>query len=108
MDVQAPFKPVEQEDIFDLLGAGAIPEEEKGALLGQMLLLIQQQVFVQVMESLPQEAIAQLEDESDVEEENTARLEIVIDKYIPNYANLYDEEARKVRRALIAKIASDE
>lgn len=104
MDAQAPTKSVDQEDIFDVLGAGNIPEEEKGALLGQMLLLIQQRVFMRVMDTLPAEAVSMLETEA-VENEETSQLEKIIEKYIPNYSDLYEEEARKVRQELIISAA---
>ena len=73
-----------------------------------MLLLIQQRVFLRVMDSLPGEATALLEEEGTDEKENANRLEAIIEKYIPNYADLYEEEARKVRLELIAKASTDE
>ena len=99
-------KTAQEQDIFDALGAGNIPEEEKGALLSQILLLIHQRVFMRVMHTLPEDAVKKLEAEAEQNEASQSHLEEVIEQYVPNYSELYEEEARKVRHELIAKVAT--
>ena len=102
------IKPEQQEDIFNVFGGSNIAEKEKDDLLARMLLLNQQRVFTQVMDSLPDKVLLHLENVKDGEKKRTLHLEGVIEKYIPTYGDFYAVEVRKVCLKLIAKSISNE
>ena len=88
-----------EKNIFELLGAEDISEEEKAALLTQMLDLIDTRVLDRVLEDLSEEERIELERIS--KEDNTEAFEKFIEEKVPNYEALYVEEAKKLRQQLV-------
>ena len=99
----ARTKSLQEEDIFDALGASGIPEEEKGELLMKILTLINQRVFMRVIDTLDQ--AKQEEFGTALENDDPNAVDSFLTTNIAGYPKMYEEEALKVRHQLIASLA---
>jgi len=95
----------ESKDIFELIGAGSLPESERVELLAEMLVVIQTRAFDRVLETLSEEALTHLHTEV-VESEDPAAMDAFLATYAPNYQAIYEEEGKKYRQQLIVKYAA--
>ena len=103
--VAPPTKRLEDEDIFDVLGAGDIPDEEKGLLLGKMVELIERRTLERILDSLDEDTAKHLEkDVLDKEDNDPDALQKFLDIYVPNYQDMFNAEARSLRQELIQKV----
>lgn len=96
-------KSLQEEDIFDALGATDIPDEEKGELLLKILTLINQRVFMRVVDTLDQSK--QEEFGIALENDDPSAVDAFLTANISTYPKMYEEESLKVRHQLIASLA---
>lgn len=97
-DVKLKF----QDDIFSALNASEITDEEKGALLVKMLDLVDSRCLDKVLDRVDEAARKEIE--KIVEDDDAAAFEQFIEKNVPDYAELYENEAEKLRQELIIDI----
>ena len=97
-------KSIIEEDLFDVLGAGEIPEEEKIALLYKMIVLVQQRVFNRALEEMSDETKDRLEKALE-EDESPEVMEVFMQENIPNFAEIIDSESKKLRHELVISMA---
>jgi len=87
------------DDIFAVMGAGNIPDEDKGALLAKMLQVVQTRVLLKILDSLSDKEDSELNaiaDRGDAEE-----LEQFLRTHVPNYDQLFEDEAKLLRQELV-------
>lgn len=99
-DVTTPFEP----DIFAVLGADSLPDEEKAALLARMFEVIQTKVFKRVYQMLSEDDREQLLEM--METENFEDVDNFLLSHVPNLENMYQEEGRILRQELILSNAA--
>lgn len=104
MATTTPSILVDDIDIFEALGASDLPDSEKGALLLQMLDLIQGRVFDRIVDGMTEEEQDNMVD-SLGEEEDAEKLEEFLMAKVPNYEQLFVEETKKLRHELVIKMA---
>lgn len=95
------FKTEDGKDIFTLMGAADLPDNEKGELLAQMLEIIQNRVLLRIADSLTEEQ--QKEMEKAAESEGLEELENFISANVKNIEQLFTEETEKFKQEQIIK-----
>lgn len=94
-----------EEDIFTALGASGIPDEEKGALLGQMIEIAQTRTLAKLIETLGEEEKAELEKIAEDEEAGPEVLENFITQKVPEFPEIFTDEIKKLKQELIVKFS---
>lgn len=92
-----------EEDIFAAMGAADIPDEEKGALLARMLDLVQSRSLLKIVDKLSDEKKDELEKLS--EQEDATELESFLIKSVPEYEQIFIDEAKRLRQELTIEFA---
>lgn len=83
---------VVSKNIFDILGLGKLPDDQKAQMLQKMLQIIYQRVVARIMEILPEEALRTLKDAIDRQNEDAATA--VLKKHgLLSFPELMAEEA---------------
>lgn len=94
----------ELENIFSVIGADSIPLEEKGAILGQILEVIQLRVISRVLDILPEDKCGELSEI--IDKEDPMALDEFLNANVPNFTELFEQEAKKKRLELIRDFAA--
>lgn len=92
-----------QEDLFAALGASDIPDEDKGALLAKMMDLVQSRSIVVIYDQLSEEKKKEMEELADKDDPDI--LEEFLNKNIPEYEQVFIDEAKKLRQELTIEFA---
>lgn len=93
-------------NIFDILGLADLAENQKAEMLGKMLQIIYQRVVARIMDVLPEDALRQLKDAIDAEDEQTATA--VLTKHgMMSFPELMTEEALFMKYEMDALITGD-
>lgn len=87
-----------EKTIFDAIGAGDIPEEEKGALLAKMMELIESRVITKVYDSLSEDKRKEMEKASEADDPRV--LEQFLTNEFPNLEKMYTDEAERLKLEL--------
>lgn len=83
---------VVNKNIFDILGLGKLPDDQKAQMLQKMLQIIYQRVVARIMDILPEEALRTLKDTIDSQNEDAAT--VVLKKHgLLSFPELMAEEA---------------
>jgi hypothetical protein len=93
------------EDLFEALGAGNIPEEDKAILLLQIIEVVQTRVLNKAYDALNDEQRQKLGElmESDQEGE---KIEEYLLEAVPTYYQMFEEEAKLLRRQLVSRMVA--
>jgi hypothetical protein len=94
------IKSDDEEDIFDVIGAGDLPEDEKSALLVKMMNLVQARSLEKVMDLLDEAAKKELEEKVLLDDPEES-MEEFLQKYVPNFGEIFEDEAKKLRMEMI-------
>ncbi|OQA04255.1 MAG: hypothetical protein BWY68_00430 [bacterium ADurb.Bin400] len=89
------------DDIFSIIGAQDISDEEKGALLAKMIEVVQARTMIRIVESLDEERQQRLEDV--VAKDDAEELEEFLNKEVPEFSQIFADEAKKLRSELIVE-----
>lgn len=92
------------EDLFEVLGITDIPEEERASLLVRMVEVVQTRVFDKIFDLLSQDQRTDFMNLLD--SEDLDRTEDFLQHNVPNYMNLFDAEAKKLRQELVIKLVA--
>jgi hypothetical protein len=92
------------QNIFESLGADNLPEDEKVELLVKMGAIVQERVFNRIMESVSEEGERYLQEEV-IDSEDANAFDVFLEKFVPNYQSIVDEEISSLRQKLIIKLA---
>ena len=91
-----------KEDLFEVIGAKDIPDEEKGALLAKMMDVVSGRAIARLGEELTPP------DRQKLEELISSGDEKAVDSFIaekaPNFDSYFEEEAKKLRQELIIEL----
>lgn len=90
-------------DIFSVIGAADLPEEEKGVLLARMMELIQTRTLMRATEGLNDEKKEKLSDLAEADDPEA--IEEFLLKEVSNFEAMFEEEAEKLRNELIVEFA---
>lgn len=88
-----------EKDLFEVIGAKDIPDEEKGELLNKMLDLVESRALLKMIDGLSEEQKQELTTIQD--QDDPDKLEEYLLKIAPNFPDLYVDEAKKLRQELI-------
>ena len=103
--VLAAQKSLQDEDIFDVLGAGDIPQEEKDVLMLKMVALVERRAIDSILVDLSDDDAHELELEVDKDEVDPEAIQRFFQNHVPDYEQRFQVEAKKLRRDLIAQVA---
>ncbi len=87
-----------EKDIFEAIGVGNLPDDQKAALLTKMMRLVEVQTLNRIIDKLTPEQDEKLKN---LPEDDPDALEKFLEEYVPNYGDIYMEEAAKVRQKLL-------
>jgi hypothetical protein len=93
----------DKKDIFEALGAGNIPDEEKGELLAKMAEVVQTRTLLRIADELPPEKQEELQKFAEVDDPEG--LEDFITQNVPDLENIFLDEAKKLKEELIIKLS---
>ncbi|MFA5926877.1 MAG: hypothetical protein WCT32_00850 [Patescibacteria group bacterium] len=102
-DQQVDFKEKISNDIFSVIGAADLPDEEKGILLAKMMDLIQTRTLMRATEGLDDDKKEKLSDLA--EAGDTEAVESFLFEEVPSFERMFEEEAEKLRNELIVEFA---
>ena len=88
-----------EKDIFEVIGAKDISEEEKGALMVSMLELINSRSLEKALDAMNPEQQERLN--SIIDDDNPEAFESFLLEAVPNYPQIIEDEAKKLRQELI-------
>lgn len=97
-----------EEDIFAAMGAADIPDEEKGALLARMMDLVQSRALLKIVDGLNDADKQELETIIDADENEGSdpnKLEKFLIEKVPQYEQIFLDEAKKLRQELTIEFA---
>jgi hypothetical protein len=94
----------DSEDLFDVLGAHDSSDEEKAALLVQMIEIVQTRVFDKIFDIFNQDQRDQLVEL--MENEELEKTEEFLQVNVPDYYDRFELEAKQLRRELITRMAA--
>lgn len=92
-----------KDDIFDALGANDISEEEKGALMVSMIDLINSRSLEKALDAMTPEQQEKLN--AMIDKDDPEVFESFLLGAVPNYPQIIEDEARKLREELIIDMA---
>jgi len=98
----APIAP--SADIFQFLGAEDLPEEEKIELLAKMATLVRERVFNRIVDDMTPEA-SNFFDNEVAESEDPQAFDLFLERFVPNYQVIVDDEINKLRQQLSIRLA---
>jgi hypothetical protein len=87
-----------EKDLFEAIGFKNLPEDEKAALLEKMMKLIEVRALNAVIDSLTPEQNEKLKN---LDQEDPDALENFLQEDVPNYEDLFYDEAKKLRQELL-------
>lgn len=93
-------------NIFDILGLSDLPEEQKAEMLQKMLQIIYQRVVARIMDVLPEDALRNLKDAIDAEDEQAATT-VLAQHGMMSFPELMTEEALFMKYEMDALVAGD-
>ena len=88
-----------EKDIFEILGAKDIPDEEKGAILAKMVEVVSGRAIARLGEELSDEDRQKLEEL--ISADDTEAVDRFIIEKAPGFDSYFEEEAKKLRQELI-------
>lgn len=94
----AGLKDQAEKDLFEAIGFKNLPENEKAALLEKMMKLIEVRTLNKIIDTLSPEQDAKLKD---LDQNDTVALEKFLQEDVPNYEDLFYDEAKKLRQELL-------
>lgn len=87
-----------EKDFFEAIGFKNLPEDEKAALLSKMMKLIEVRTLNKIIDTLTPEQDEKLKN---LDQSDTEALENFLQADVPNYENLFYDEAKKLRQELL-------
>jgi len=87
-----------EKDLFEAIGFKDLSDEEKAALLGKMMKLIEVRTLNKILDSLTPEQDEKLKN---LDQENPDALEAFLQEDVPDYESLFYDEAKKLRQELL-------
>jgi len=93
-----------QTDIFQFLGAEDLPEEEKIELLAKMATLVRERVFNRIVDDMSPEA-SNFFDNEVADSEDPQAFDLFLERFVPNYQTIVDDEINKLRHQLSIRLA---
>lgn len=101
----AEMKDKAKDDLFEVIGAQDLTDDEKGALLAKMIRVITGRAVVRLGEELSEEDRKKFEEL--VEADNDEEIDKFIAEKAPHFDSYFEEEARKLRQELIIEFGKD-
>lgn len=92
------------EDLFEVLGATDLPDQEKAALLVQMIEIVQTRVLDKIFDMFNPQQRDELM--GLMEGENIDETERFLLTTVPNYYDMFELEAKQLRRELVTRMAA--
>lgn len=87
-----------EKDLFEAIGFKDLSDEEKAALLGKMMRLIEVRTLNKILDSLTPEQDEKLKN---LDQENPDALEAFLQEDVPDYESLFYDEAKKLQQELL-------
>lgn len=90
-----------QANLIEELGLEDLPDHEKEKIILQVGELIDQNIYLRLLEELPDEALDELEAIVSTPDDQTDKLRMFYAKYVPNMEELVKEEIATYKENLI-------
>lgn len=91
-----------KKDLFEVIGAKDIPDEEKGAILAKMVEVVTGRAIVRLGNDLSEEDRQKLEEL--ITADDTEAVDSFIAEKAPHFDSYFEEEAKKLRQELIIEL----
>ena len=101
-DDLASLKEKAEKDLFEVIGAKDVPDEEKGAILAKMVDVITGRAIARLGEELSPEDRQEMEEL--IGADKTEEVNSFILEKAPNFDTYFEEEAKKLRQELIIEL----
>lgn len=91
-----------EKDLFEVIGAKDIPDQEKGAILAKMVEVVTGRAIARLGEELSEEDRQKLEEL--ISSDNTEVVDNFIAEKAPYFDSYFEDEAKKLRQELIIEL----
>ncbi len=96
--------PIDDKNIISILGIESLPDEEKIAIVEKVTILVEKRLLVRVFDSL--DALRQKEFSEMLDKDDQAGIQDFLERFVPNMADLMNEELVKVKQELASWVES--
>lgn len=91
-----------EKDLFEVIGAKDIPDEEKGVILAKMVEVVTGRAIVRLGNDLSEEDRQKLEEL--ITADDTEAVDAFIAEKAPGFDSYFEDEAKKLRQELIIEL----
>ena len=92
------LKETAKNDLFEMIGVSQLSDDDKATLLYKMLRLVEARTLNIIIDKITPEQEERLKN---LDQEDPDALEKFLEENVPDYGDIYTDEAKKVRQELL-------